>query len=310
MNERDGFRIETVDLALSHRLDPRWIEAQSESASSRVLPVRGGEILVEEGARLRLGWLPVAAREIRTDGTEPILLGVCGEVALFATDVSGLVDPADALGLDSRLRFRRLDAAALRLPEPESAVAIRARALVEWHASHRFCPACGAVTAPSRGGAARECGGCRAEHVPHVDPAIVVLIEDGGHCLLGRRDDWPAGVYSAFTTFVEPGESLERAVRREVLERSGLEALAVRYRRSQPWADPPSLLVGCTAEVSRGVERPGWETSMGARWFPRGEVLHALRNDPRDASALLLPPPLSAAHELILGWAEECAPDL
>lgn len=310
MSEHDGFCIETVDLALLHRLDPRWIEARYESASSRILPVRGDEILVEEGARLRLGWLPVAAREIRTEGTEPILLGVCGDVALFATDVSGIVDPADALRLESHLRFRRLDAAALRLPASQSAVAMRARALVEWHATHRFCPACGAATDPSRGGAARECGACRAEHVPHVDSAIVVLIEDSSHCLLGRRDDWPAGVYSAFTTFVEPGESLERAVCREVLERSGLEVRAVRYRRSQPWADPPSLLVGCTAEVSRGEERPGRETSMVARWFSRGEVLRALRNDPRDEAALLPPPPHSAAHELIRDWAEEGASDL
>ncbi len=184
------------------------------------------------------------------------------------------------------------------LPAPESALLAYARGLALWRARHRFCSVCGQPTRPIRGGHVLLCGNAQEPHefFPRIDPAIIVLVSDADRALLGRQASWPAGRYSSIAGFVEPGESLEDAVAREVQEETGVEVDEVRYQSSQPWPFPASLMLGfrATAGARRIIQR-GSELE-DVQWFSRAD-LHS--------GKVLLPPPQAIARRLIGSWLDE-----
>ena len=259
----------------------------------RIRPVPGG------GAR-RLAWAP--AGDWLAGAGEPILLGTQGGAARFAADVSGLPEPAALRVLGAGVEFQGLRTAAPDLPAGEAAVAAQARGLVGWHERHPFCAVCGGVTRPRNGGSSRSCASCKAEHFPRTDPVVIVVVSRGGRALLGRSGRFPGNLYSALAGFMEAGESVEEAVRREVAEEAGVRVGAVRYVASQPWPFPASLMLGCLAEGLSGEITIDADELEDARWFSRAEIVDALagRND-----ALRVPQPIAIAHHLLRAWLAE-----
>lgn len=177
-----------------------------------------------------------------------------------------------------------------------------AKALVDWHARHRFCARCGSPTVLAKGGWQRNCASaaCAAQHFPRVDPVTIMLVEHAGELLLGRQPRFPAGHYSALAGFVEPGETIEEAVAREVLEEAGVRVRDVTYVASQPWPFPSSLMIGCHAHADDPALTIDTTELEDARWFTRAEVAAALAGDP--AAPLTVPPARAIAHQLIRWW--------
>lgn len=180
-----------------------------------------------------------------------------------------------------------------------------ARSLVDWHARHRFCARCGARTVPVRAGWSRRCGACEAEHFPRVDPCVIMLAEHGGRVLVGRQPRFPAGRYSALAGFVEPGETIEEAVARELWEEAGVRATSVRYVMSQPWPFPSSLMIACIAAVESDSVTLDETELEAAMWVDRAMVADALAA--RDDALFTAPPRLAVAHHLLRHWLEHGA---
>jgi len=300
-----------LDRAERERRDDRLLAELERREESRFLPLHRLRVLVraEPADAMRSGeaipglaWARGLVREWMDPRVGAVLLGLRDGVAHFAVDLSPVEQPLALLGVEEEARFEDLRSAALRLPAEEAAVAGHARARVDWHARHGFCPACGGRSLPRAGGAHRRCGDCGAEHFPRTDPVAIAAVVRGDRCLLGRQRGWPPGLYSALAGFIETGESVEEAVRREVREETGVEVGAVRYLASQSWPFPSSLMLGCIAEAeSETVELDEAELE-DARWFHRDALRAALRGE---AETPLLPPPLAIAHHLVREWVRE-----
>lgn len=284
------------------RRDRDWIAARLVDPVSRFLPVWRLSVPVAGREEPRLVWADREALGLRDPGTEPILLGVHEERAHFALDVSARAEPLSEMSLGDAT-FPDLRAVASRLPGGDAAIAAQARHLVDWHARRRFCSVCGAPSAAADAGYVRRCtaSACSAEHFPRTDPVAIMLVLRGDRCLLGRQAKWPSPFFSALAGFVEPGETLEEAVRREVHEEAGITVGRVAYHSSQPWPFPASLMLGCFAEgVSEEIAVDRTELEE-ARWFDRAQVRAALE---RATPELALPPPLAIAHQLARAWIE------
>jgi NAD+ diphosphatase len=183
-----------------------------------------------------------------------------------------------------------------------AAILGEAKAIAHWHARHGFCANCGAPTRVTAAGWRRECDVCKTQHFPRTDPVVIMLAVDGDRCLLGRQARFPKGMYSALAGFLEPGESIEEAVRREILEESGIICGEVRYVASQPWPFPSSLMIGCMAQATtREITIDGDELE-DARWFPREEV--AAIFEKRHPQGILSPNRMAIAHHLLKYWLE------
>lgn len=186
------------------------------------------------------------------------------------------------------------------LPADELALYGGARTLVDWHARHRFCSLCGAGSAMSKGGWSRTCTACNAEHFPRVDPVTIMLSEFEGKVLLGRQPRFPPRRFSALAGFVEPGESIEEAVARELFEEAGIRVRNVRYVASQPWPFPSSLMIACTSEaISPELTLDTTEIEEAA-WFSEDEVRAAMAGD--ESAPFIAPPPFAIAHDLLKHW--------
>ena len=262
-----------LDRAAERRRDDAWLAERRADPASRAIAAGPGAVVLD-GDRL-------ARRPLGDDG-EAVLLGLGADgAALFA------VEAAD--GEATNLRE-----AAFRLPAEEAALAAYASGVLNWHRSHPRCSRCGEPTELREAGFLRVCPACGAHHHPRTDPVVIMLVLDGDRVLLGRQPSWPAGRYSALAGFVEPGESLEEAVAREVLEEAGIEVSAVRYVASQPWPFPSSLMLGFEADYAGGDAQPRDDELEDVRWFTREELTS--RGD------LILPPPLAIARRLIDRW--------
>jgi NAD+ diphosphatase len=296
-----GSRLDRADF---RRRDEAWLRAAADDERTRVLPVWRLSVLVREGPAPRLAWATSALREAAGEDATWVLLGVEDGTAHFALDLSAVEDPVTALEWRGAAGFPELRAVAGQLPHGEAAVAAQARHLIDWHARHRFCPGCGGATRPVEAGWSRRCeaSGCGALHFPRTDPVVIMLVTDGERCLLGRQPRWPRPFFSALAGFVEPGETLEEAVRREVREEASVEVGEVRYRRSQPWPFPASLMLGCRARACSRTIRVDAHELEEAAWFSRDEVRAALAGA---TARLAVPPPLAIAHHLLREWAEE-----
>jgi NAD+ diphosphatase len=268
-----------LDRAGSRRKDPDWLAARLADETTRFVPVWRALNLVEDTAngpvprlleRDRVGALLAAA-------AEPVLLGLEGERALFALDLSADEAPVERVALDaSSHAFRDLRAIGPLLGRQDGALLAYAKGIMHWHARHLFCGVCGSATAAAEAGHVRRClnAACAASHFPRTDPAVIMLVADGEHCLLGRQAIWPAGMYSTLAGFVEPGESLEEAVAREVFEEAGIEVENVTYHSSQPWPFPASIMLGFFATARTCDIRLDDAELQDARWFSRQWLLN------------------------------------
>lgn len=277
-------------------------------ARGRVLPLWRGRPLCSDSA---LGWVRAGA-PVLDGAAEPAFLGFLAGEGVFAADVShwqpeaGL--PGDGTDAEGRQphpeappghAFAELRTVMTALSPDEGEIAATARALLEWHRSHGFCPACGARTRPEAGGWHRICPECRAQNFPRTDPAVIMLVTRGERLLLGRSPGWPGGMFSLLAGFVEPGETVEAAVRREVAEETGIRCGRVEYLASQPWPFPASLMLGCRAEAldeAITLERTELDDAL---WLSREEVVPVLAGGhPR----IRPPRPGSIARHLMGNW--------
>jgi len=254
-----------------------------------------------------------------TDGGATCLLGP-GDAAragtptpeLFLGRVGGRPAFAGALPADAAAFYREdpsyrvIDARAVAVegavPAPEMGVLATAKSLLGWHARHGFCANCGTATTLSCGGYRRDCAACGTEHFPRTDPVVIMLITNGDRCLLGRQARFLPGVYSCLAGFLEPGEPIEDAVRRETYEEAGVRVGAVRYHFSQPWPFPSSLMIGCEGEAEGDALVLDRTELEDARWFSRDEVRQMLERTHPDG--LATPPAMAIAHALVRSFVE------
>jgi NAD+ diphosphatase len=280
-----------LDRGGERRRDRAWVAAQRAAPGARAVLLGDDGIRVEDD---RIALVPLA--EAR--GGEPLLLGLDEAGPLFAVDVDpGSQAPVGAHGEGGAMLGLR--SAAALLPAGDGGLAAHAAALVNWHRRHPHCARCGAVTEIVAGGGARRCPACGAEHFPRTDPVVIMLVTDGdARVLLGRQPSWPAGRYSALAGFVEPGETLEEAVAREVREEARVEVASPRYVASQPWPFPASLMLGFIAPWISGEPDHTHDELDDARWFSREELAAAAAGEGEHH----LPPPYAIARTLIDGW--------
>ena len=292
-----------LDRGDMQRRDQQWLDAQATNPRSRFLPLWQLNVLIHAASEARLGWLsPTDIKRLEID-VPPVFLGLLEGVAHFAIDVSQLGDPRHELNLDESWRFEESRAAATQLSLAETGILAQSRAQLDWHRRHQFCSVCGQRTVQGRGGHVRQCMACKAEHFPRTDPVAIMVVSDGDRCLLGQTRGRLSrtGTYSALAGFIDQGESIEEAVRREVKEEAGIEVGTVRYHSSQPWPFPSSLMIGCHAQaLTTEIQKDDGEMA-DVQWFSRDEVLSALKGE---HPHLRVPAPIAIAHHLIKAWAE------
>ena len=277
-----------IDRAAERRRDTAWLEQHLRHPASRLVALSGLRVRVLE---------PDAERPQAVMLRPPATLDLA-DVAFLGLDREGRAVFAAEFPEDADLpgTFVELRSVGTRLPSAEAGLLAYARGLSFWDERHRFCGRCGSPTGREQGGHVRRCSNCGLDHFPRTDPAIIVLVSRHDVALLGRSHRIPAGMYSTLAGFVEPGESLEDAVRREVFEEAGLELFAIDYRSSQPWPFPASLMLGfrARAETERIVlDRTEMED---ARWFTRAEIR---------GGVIRLPGADSIARTLLESWLAE-----
>ena len=285
MTARPGFTGATIDRADALRLMPDRLDAMAAEPEARLMRLAGLEPeLAENGS---LCW--ANPRELEA-GSGLIFLGLERGAPHFA--------PLCPIG--QGMRAFDLFATIERMPAHDAALWGTARALLEWHSRHGFCSGCGAATTPFRAGWGRRCAGCDADHFPRVDPVVIMLAEYEGEVLVARQPHYPEGRYSALAGFVEPGESIEEAVAREVKEEAGIEVDDVRYVASQPWPFPGALMIACIAKAggrALTLDRTEIEDAM---WADREAVESALSGS--DRAPFRAPPRFAIAHTLLRHW--------
>ena len=280
-----------LDRAAHRRKDEAWLAARRADAGSRVVLLSGLKIPVTGSEGEPELYAPTTAELGTALPESSLFLGERQGTAWFALDLDEGAPPTG--------RLVELRTVSLLLPAAETATLAYARGLAHWHRGHRFCGFCGSPTVPTQAGHARRCAACPRDHFPRTDPAVIVLVTDGDRCLLARSPRFPAGMYSTLAGFVEPGESLEQTLRREVREEAGIELEAVRYRGSQPWPFPQSLMLGFRATAATTELLLDGEELEDGRWFTRAELL-----DERERP-FRLPNPDSIARCLIEEWLTE-----
>ena len=268
-------------------------------------PAKLAELLAGDARLLKLdGLVP----ELDDDGglvweeagppdAELVFLGLADNRAHFAAvPAEGNADPAYAQ--------RPIWGLLGELSVDDLALYGTARSVLDWHARHRFCARCGQSTELAKGGWQRDCSACGAQHFPRVDPVAIMLVEYDGNLLLGRQARFPPRSYSALAGFVEPGESIEDAVRREAFEEAGVRVGEVRYVASQPWPFPSQLMIGCLAFADNPAITIDTTELEDARWFTRAEVAEAMTRG-AESTSFLAPPPQAIAYDLLQWWLEQ-----
>lgn len=256
-----------------------------------MLPLWQEKVLVElSGEAPRPGWVPPSAH-LALAVEAPVFLGFADAMPCFAADVSGL-DEAAAPGFGDATKFIDLRSICGELSAADAAIAATAKGLLGWHATHRFCSRCGAASLIENGGWRRRCPACRGLHFPRTDPVVIMLILRGDEVLIGRQSTFPPGTYSLLAGFMEPGETIEDAVRRETLEETAIRVGRVGYLGCQPWPFPANLMLGCvgeaeTSEITRDpteLEDACWVDLTAMRSILEGEHPQ-IRPPRRDAIA-------------------------
>jgi NAD+ diphosphatase len=298
-----GYTQSHLDRAAELRTDPAGLARLAAEPNAGAYLIGIEMIVTKKGASLSDPLFAMDEAHSLGATTETIFLGQVDGAARFGIGL----EPAAAEALKARNDFlvtdlRSIAVQGLVAPEHLPPLA-EAKAVLHWHARHRFCPNCGAPTQAVSGGWRRDCPQCHAQHFPRTDPVVIMLAVDGERCLLGRSPRFMPTMWSCLAGFVEPGESIEDAVHRETREEAGIACGRVAYFASQPWPFPASLMIGCHAEALSHdivVDRTELED---ARWFSKDEVVSMLLR--RHTQSLTTPPPVAIAHHIIRAWVED-----
>jgi NAD+ diphosphatase len=301
-SQSTGFALNTLDRMSNQREDEGFVAHLRAASTSRCV-VLSGEIPAlksDDGAHDAL----FTFEEAGALGTAShvVFLGCHGDRALFAHLIEATShDNAQERGDLSFIDLRTIATQQLVSADIVGALS-QAKSLLHWHKHNTFCANCGEPTRASIGGSRRECDKCKRHHFPRLDPVVIMLVTDGDRCVLGRQERFPSGMYSCLAGFAEVGETLEDAVRREIMEEAGLVVGRVDYLASQPWPFPSSMMIGCTAKALSSeivIDRKELED---ARWFSREETRLLLMKQHPDG--LVCPPKLAIANLLMRVWAE------
>ena len=300
--------------AAEFRSDPEKLAALLARADAKVLPVWRGKPLIDGDEAVCLAYVSAGHPVLEHAKEGPVFLGLDGEVPFFAQDVSGWTAPdqdSSTIGnfiddseqrhpdLPDPQRFAELRRNMSRLDARDAELAAMAVGVFAWHRTHKFCARCGVRSMISPGGWQRSCPSCSGQHFPRTDPVVIMLITRGNKVLIGRSPNWPEGMYSLLAGFMEPGETIEAAVRREVFEEAGVRVGNVGYLASQPWPFPSSLMIGCWGEaVSDDIVIDPKEIE-DAIWTTREEILEAWASK---SSTLVAARKGAIAHFLIKNW--------
>lgn len=280
---RLGYAGLPIDRGAERRDDPDFVAAEAADPQARTLLFSGDALVTRGEAPDPLFALDGAAGE-------RVYLGRHHGAPRFAVPVDGAGEGLDTADLRALAVEGRLDGEGL-------ALAGYAKSMASWHGRHRFCANCGSPTQASAGGWRRSCQACGTLHFPRVDPVVIMLVTRGDRCLLGRQGRFPPGMWSCLAGFVEPGETIEEAARREIMEEAGLRLGPVAYELSQPWPFPSQLMLGVSAEALDETITPDFAELEDARWFPRAEAAAMLARTHADRA--FAPPPTAIAHHLL-----------
>ena len=297
-----GYTQSLIERAAERRLDAAWLEAGLKDPRTLTYVI-GVEMIVmkKAGAGHDPAFTPDEARAL-APATETVFLGLHNGAARFGTGIS----QASAEALKTRddlfvIDLRSIAVQGLATAEHLPPLA-EAKAMLHWHARHRFCSNCGVKTDVVDAGWKRACPACKVEHFPRTDPVVIMLAVRGDRGLLGRSGRFAATMWSCLAGFVEPGEAIEDAVRRETLEEAGVKCGRVKYLYSQPWPFPMSMMIGCHAEALNDDLTMDQNELVGLRWFTKDECAAMLMRKHQDG--LTCPPPVAIAHHIIREWVE------
>jgi NAD+ diphosphatase len=297
--KQNFFSTNFLDRASLKRSNDMWIDDQFSNDSARIIPVSRSKVLCTSNQNPRTIYLAKNDFNDFSNGRElSIFLGVSDKKTYFAIDVESM-ESASILSDRNKAEFHDLRQVMPLLDFRDSALLAIARFMINWHSRNRYCGTCGTPTKSAQAGNLRICEnpGCGQHHFPSMDPAIIVLVSFGEYCLLGRQKIWPKGMYSTIAGFVEPGESIEDAVIREVSEETGVRVDKLEYQHSQPWLFPSSLMLGFTATAKGDEIKIDKNELEDARWFSRKEIKDNLKK-----GLLKLPSKMAIAHHLIKEW--------
>jgi len=315
MTQRPEIAIEHIaaqtclDRVGEKRRDDDWIDAQRASPDARTVLIVNEKLSIRsESDRTNTRLRRYAMGELAAlgiDTQESVFLGIDRDKTPWFSLTLSQANMA-RLGVSEDTFAPLVDLRSLAIqsdiPPGELTIAAQARSLSVWHATHRCCGRCGARTRPRDGGWRRECWACGQNHFPRSDPAVIMLITYEDRCLLGHEPRFPDNMYSVLAGFVEPGDDIETAVRREIMEEVGVRVGRVDYVGSQPWPFPHSLMVGCWGQALDADLTPDPVEITDARWFSREDVQAMMRGE--HSEGLWVPPPISISHSLIRGYAD------
>jgi NAD+ diphosphatase len=295
-----------LNRASERRTDREWITARRYDSSSLIFPLWRLEPFLTDSntgdTSAQIGWVNAdTANSLADEHAVCIFLGLDDDRALFALDISGAENPTSSGPLARGGYFRDARSAAQIVSAKDAAIIAQAKAMIDWHQRHGFCPRCGERTALMDAGYRRLCGKCNAEHFPRVDPVVIMLATHDGACVIGRGAQFPAGMFSALAGFIEPGETIEEAVRRELMEEASVKVTDVTYYATQPWPFPSSLMIGCFAHALNREAKPDTNEIAEVKWIERDAARELIRG--RAISGIKIPPPIAIAHHLIRAWA-------
>ncbi len=285
--------------------DAKLMALETQPDARAYVVIRDSLVVARENGGVRA---LLSVKEALTFGANPgtIFLGLRDGAPVFGMGIAD--DAAEKLVNRADVTVAELRGMAMQgaIPAGELSAVAMAKSMVNWHRRHGYCANCGARTRAAQGGWRRDCPSCKAEHFPRTDPVVIMLVTADDACLLGRQKQFPAGMWSCLAGFVEAAETIEDAVRREVMEESGIACDNVRYYMTQPWPYPSSLMIGCTAEaLTRDIVIDRTELE-DVRWFPRAEAAQMLARTHPDG--LTGPHPFAIAHHLVGRWLQSDTP--
>ena len=293
--KRKTFSTKSIDRSSLLRSDKGWIIDTFQDENSRIIPVHTSNVLCDKSKQPKAVYLtPRNLVKPLNSVNSMIFLGVYDGIPYFAADIHSNESAAD-LSRQKNAVFQDLKSVMSLLDDRDSELLTLARFMTFWHSRNQFCGKCGHKTARSEAGHVRICKNeaCREHYFPSMDPAIIVLVSAGERCLLGRKKEWRKGMYSTLAGFVEPGETIEEAVAREICEEAGIAVDEIKYQQSQSWLFPSSLMLGFTARAKEEELIIDKNELEDACWFTRDEI----KANPR-----ILPYKVSIAYKLMMEW--------
>lgn len=314
-----GFGSNRLDRLSERRDDTDFIHSVRADPAGRMLLFMRDRLITEDGCAT---FSRAAAEAFGVRWDDSIFLGLSDDGPVFAARVdpqrlpggldADVAPPVPGSNIAEQTRGEGIETHNLRsiaiagiLPDEIVGAAAQGASLLGWHATHRFCANCGQPTSPMQAGYRRECPACGRQHFPRTDPVVIMLAVNGERCLLGRQRRFQSGVYSCLAGFMEPGETIEAAVRREIWEESGIRTGRVLYHASQPWPFPSNLMIGCMAEALTTAIDPRDAELEHVAWFDRSDIQAMLAGTHQSFAT---PPTISIAHHLMTAYAQHGAP--